>query len=94
MASLSEKLRRERELRGISLKQISDDTKIGVRFLQALEEDKLELIPGEFYRRELPGLLAVLEKIEQPIDVMVIDGYVDLAPDRPGLGRHLWSATA
>ena len=51
MASLSEKLRRERELRGISLKQISEDTKIGVRFLQALEEDKLELIPGEFYRR-------------------------------------------
>ena len=51
MASLSEKLRRERELRGISLKQISDDTKIGVRFLEALEEDRLELIPGEFYRR-------------------------------------------
>lgn len=51
MGSLSEKLRRERELRGISLKQISEDTKIGVRFLEALEEDRLELIPGEFYRR-------------------------------------------
>ncbi|GMR22279.1 MAG: helix-turn-helix domain-containing protein [Acidobacteriota bacterium] len=51
MASLSEKLRRERELRGISLKQISDDTNIGVRFLEALEEDRPELIPGEFYRR-------------------------------------------
>ena len=51
MASLSEKLRRERELRGISLKQISDDTRIGVRFLEALEEDRIELIPGEFYRR-------------------------------------------
>ena len=51
MASLSEKLRRERELRGISLKQISDDTRIGVRFLEALEEGRLELIPGEFYRR-------------------------------------------
>ena len=51
MASHSEKLRRERELRGISLKQISDDTNIGVCFLEALEEDRLELIPGEFYRR-------------------------------------------
>ena len=51
MASLSEKLRRERELRGISLKQISEDTKIGVRFLEALEQDRLDLIPGEFYRR-------------------------------------------
>ena len=51
MAAPSEKLRRERELRGISLKQISDDTRIGVRFLEALEEGRLELIPGEFYRR-------------------------------------------
>jgi cytoskeleton protein RodZ len=51
MASLSEKLRRERELRGISLKQISEETKIGVRFLEALEENRIDLIPGEFYRR-------------------------------------------
>lgn len=51
IASLSEKLRRERELRGVSLKQISDDTKIGVRFLEALEEGALDRIPGEFYRR-------------------------------------------
>jgi len=51
MASLSERLRRERELRGISLKQISEETRIGVRFLQALEDDRLDVIPGEFYRR-------------------------------------------
>ncbi len=51
MASLSEKLKRERELRGISLKQISEETRIGVRFLQALEDDRLDVIPGEFYRR-------------------------------------------
>lgn len=51
MASLSERLKRERELRGISLKQISEETRIGVRFLEALEENKLEVIPGEFYRR-------------------------------------------
>ena len=51
MASLSDKLKQERELRGISLRQISNETKIGVRFLQALEDGKLELIPGEFYRR-------------------------------------------
>ncbi len=51
MASLSERLKRERELRGISLKQISEETRIGVRFLEALEENKLDVIPGEFYRR-------------------------------------------
>ncbi len=51
MASLSERLKRERELRGVSLKQISEETRIGVRFLQALEDDRLDIIPGEFYRR-------------------------------------------
>jgi cytoskeletal protein RodZ len=51
MASLSERLKRERELRGISLKQISEETRIGVRFLEALEDDRLDVIPGEFYRR-------------------------------------------
>lgn len=51
MASLSERLKRERELRGISLKQISEETRIGVRFLQALEDDRIDVIPGEFYRR-------------------------------------------
>jgi cytoskeleton protein RodZ len=51
MASLSERLKRERELRGISLRQISEETRIGVRFLEALEEDRLDVIPGEFYRR-------------------------------------------
>lgn len=51
MASLSERLKRERELRGVSLRQISEDTKITVRFLEALEGGRLDLIPGEFYRR-------------------------------------------
>jgi cytoskeletal protein RodZ len=51
MPSLSERLKRERELRAISLKQISEETRIGVRFLEALEDDRLDLIPGEFYRR-------------------------------------------
>ncbi len=45
-------------------------------------------IPGEFYRRELPCLLAAL-KDTYP-DVVVVDGYVDLSPTRPGLGRYLY----
>ena len=43
--------------------------------------------PGEFYRRELPCLLAVLENIIAAQGVplaVVIDGYVTL----PGRGRH------
>lgn len=47
--------------------------------------------PGEFYRRELPLLLAVLEKLEHSPDAILIDGYVWLdAKGRRGLGAHLF----
>ena len=49
--------------------------------------------PGEFYRRELPCLLAVLDLLPAPPGLVVIDGYVWLPPDaRPGLGAHLHAA--
>lgn len=49
MASLGQDLQKERELRGISLKEISDSTKINLRFLVALEEDRLNILPGRFF---------------------------------------------
>lgn len=51
MASFGENLRRERELRGVSLREIADATKISVRFLQALEGDRLDVLPGGLFRR-------------------------------------------
>ncbi|QDU20055.1 Endonuclease V [Urbifossiella limnaea] len=44
--------------------------------------------PGAFYRRELPCLLGVLALGPRP-DVVVVDGYVWLGGDTPGLGGHL-----
>jgi cytoskeleton protein RodZ len=51
MGSFGENLRRERELRGVSLREIADGTKISVRFLQALEEDRVEVLPGGLFPR-------------------------------------------
>jgi deoxyribonuclease V len=48
-----------------------------------------EYVPGAFYLRELPVLLSVLRKVSQPIGIVVVDGYVELDGNRPGLGRHL-----
>jgi deoxyribonuclease V len=49
--------------------------------------------PGQFYRRELPCLLKVLESLAVLPDVIVIDGYVWLgAHNEPGLGAHLYHA--
>src|SRR5262245_35121546 len=51
MASFGEQLRRERELRGIGLREIADATTISVRFLQALEQDRLDVLPGGLFPR-------------------------------------------
>ena len=52
--------------------------------------------PGQFYKRELPCLLALLQRLPLPIgalQALVIDGHVWLdAQGRPGLGAHLHQA--
>jgi deoxyribonuclease V len=48
--------------------------------------------PGAFYKRELPLLLSIISDFGQPIEVIVVDGYVWLdANGLPGLGGHLFS---
>jgi len=44
-------MKRERELRGVSLKEIAESTKINIRFLRALEEDQFDALPGIFFTR-------------------------------------------
>lgn len=48
--------------------------------------------PGEFYRRELPYLLALLAEVPESVELIVVDGYVWLDGNRPGLGAHLHAA--
>jgi cytoskeleton protein RodZ len=49
MASLGQALREEREARNISLEEIASTTKIVRRYLEALEGDRLDLMPGGFF---------------------------------------------
>jgi len=48
--------------------------------------------PGQFYRRELPCILAVLKSLRDSPQVVIIDGYVWLGMQKPGLGAHLYEA--
>lgn len=47
---------------------------------------------GEFYRRELPPILGVLRELPRQPEVVIVDGYVWLGENRPGLGAHLYDA--
>jgi cytoskeletal protein RodZ len=51
MPTLGQELKRLRENRGVSLHQISDTTHIGVRFLQAIESDTYDILPGGIFNR-------------------------------------------
>jgi len=50
-----------------------------------------DYVPGQFYKRELPSLRAVIVTSLLVHQYFVIDGYVWLgATDAPGLGAHLF----
>ena len=44
-------LRRQRELRQVSLREIADVTKISIRYLEALEEDRFDVLPAPVFAR-------------------------------------------
>jgi cytoskeletal protein RodZ len=51
LATFGEELRREREIRGISLKEIADATKISKRFLEAIERNDHKTLPAPVFTR-------------------------------------------
>lgn len=51
LAAFGEELRREREIRGISVKEIADATKISRRFLDAIERNEHKTLPAPVFTR-------------------------------------------
>lgn len=51
MASFGATLRRERELRQITLREISEATKVNLRYLEALERDDFRHLPGGVFNK-------------------------------------------
>jgi len=51
LATFGEELKREREIRGISLKEIADETKISKRFLEAIERNDHKTLPAPVFTR-------------------------------------------
>ena len=49
--SFGERLKREREMRGVSLDEVSVATRIGTRYLEALETEQWQALPGTAFNR-------------------------------------------
>ena len=52
MTPIGETLRRERLKRNLELEQISRDLKISTRFLEAIENDQFDKLPGRRLRQK------------------------------------------
>lgn len=52
-----------------------------------------EYVPGQFYKRELPCIQAILAKQPYDLSAIIVDGYVYLgAEKKAGLGMYLWES--
>ena len=76
---------------GIEAERI--DSSLPLAEYSALDFWVEEYMPGSFYLRELPLLLSVLKRCAHYPDIVVVDGYVWLSGNRPGLGARLYHET-
>src|SRR5262245_10315537 len=51
MTNFGTSFKKAREHRGLSFAQIADETRISTRFLEAIENEEFELLPGGIFNR-------------------------------------------
>jgi cytoskeleton protein RodZ len=88
LASFGEELRREREIRGISLKEIADATKISKRFLDAIERNDHKTLPAPVFTRGFVREYARYLGLSTE-DIVNRYNYAALGDDRIEKSAHL-----
>ena len=100
MSSFGDNFRRERQAKGITLQEISEQTKIGVRQLKAIEEGHLDQLPGGIFNKSfLRQYARFLELDEEQVisEYMQAIGEAPVAESTPAIlsreeGSPVWFA--
>jgi cytoskeletal protein RodZ len=95
-----EHLKREREMRGVSLEEVAAATRISTRFLEAIENEQWDELPGGVFNRGFIRAIARFLGLDE--DSLVAEyaletkGAVDVraVPERPGEIPRNWRAPA
>ena len=87
--AFGEHLRREREMRGVSLQEISTATRIGVRFLEALENEQWDRLPGGVFNR---GFIRAVARFLGLDEEGLVGEYSLLTQDKPE--KAVWNTAA
>jgi cytoskeleton protein RodZ len=80
MGSFGDKLKREREMRRISLDEISESTKIPRRYLESLERENFESLPGGVFNK---GFVRAYARFLGLDEEQAVADYVAVAKEEP-----------
>src|ERR1700693_2964139 len=80
--AFGDSLKREREMRGVTLDDISIATRIAPRCLQAIENEQWDQLPGGVFNRGFVRAVAHYLGLDEE---NIVAEYVLAAGDRPGV---------
>lgn len=84
VGSFGERLQREREMRGITLEEIAEATKIGTRSLRALEEQDFDKLPGGIFNK---GFVRAYSKYLGIDEDQAVADYVGAVAEAQAAGK-------
>jgi len=87
--TFGEHLKREREMRGVSLEEISAATRIATRFLGALENEQWDRLPGGIFNRGFVRAVAHYLGLDEE---SLVAEYAEATNDKPNVA--VWADTA
>ena len=90
MESLGKFLKKEREIRNISLEEISKFTKVKEHYLKAIEEDQYELLPATPYVKGFLNVYAKYLTLNPKDIVLQYENYLKslIPPEQIGLPQQ------
>jgi deoxyribonuclease V len=66
---------------------------VPAKVLEATVDGVADYVPGEFYKRELPCVMAVIDQVRKyKIDCIILDSHVQLGEGKKGLGEYVHEA--
>ncbi len=89
MSSVGETLRRERLSKDLSLEQISHETKITARLLEAIEKDRFESLPGGVFAKSFVRQYARFLGLDEEEMAAQVEKAINPAGDVPAFAAGL-----
>ncbi len=87
-AGFGEHLKREREMRGVSLDEICTATRIATRFLEAMENEEWERLPGGVFNR---GFVRAVARYLGLDEDGLVGEYILSMSERSGTPTSVWT---